>query len=67
MNIVLMLIGVVIVYKVISVVYRKNWDENLSTDVSFSHTTATKDDKVEIIETVVNAKKLPVFLSLIHI
>jgi hypothetical protein len=61
MNIVLMLIGVVIVYKVISVVYRKKWDENLSTDVSFSHTTATKDDKVEIIETVVNAKKLPVF------
>ena len=56
MNIVLMLIGVVIVYKVISVVYRKKWDRNLSTDVSFSHTTATKDGKVEIIETVVNAK-----------
>ena len=49
MNIILMLIGVVIVYKVISVVYRKNWDRNLSTDVSFSHTAATKDDKVEII------------------
>lgn len=61
MNIVLMLIGVVIVYKVISVVYKRNWDKNLSTDISFSHTTATRGDKIEIIENVVNAKKLPVF------
>ena len=48
MNIVLMLIGVVIVYKVISVVYRKKWDENLSTDVSFSHTTATKIGRAHV-------------------
>lgn len=56
-----MLIGVVIVYKVISVVYKKNWDKNLSSDIVFSHTTATKGDKIELVETVVNAKRLPVF------
>ena len=61
MNIVLMLIGVVVVYKILSVVYKKNWDKNLSSDVSFSNKTATKGDKIDIIETVVNAKKLPVF------
>lgn len=61
MNIVLMLIGVVVVYKILSVVYKKNWDKNLSSVVSFSNKTATKGDKIDIIETVVNAKKLPVF------
>ena len=61
MNIVLMLIGVVVVYKILSVVYKENWDKNLSSDVSFSNKTATKGDKIDIIETVVNAKKLPVF------
>ena len=39
MNIVLMLIGVVVVYKILSVVYKKNWDKNLSSDVSFSNKT----------------------------
>ena len=38
MNIVLMLIGVVIVYKVISVVYRKNWDDTENKKAFFIHT-----------------------------
>ena len=50
MNIVLMLIGVVVVYKILSVVYKENWDKNLSSDVSFSNKTATKGDKIDIIE-----------------
>lgn len=59
MNIILMLIGVAIMYKLIAVVYKRNWDKNLDTNVEFSSATATKGDKIEIIETVVNAKKLP--------
>ena len=61
MNVILMFLGVAVCYKLILFVYRKNWDKNLSVDVTFSHETVTKGDKVDIIETVVNAKRLPVF------
>ena len=61
MNIVLMLIGAVLVYQLIAVVYKKNWDKELSAKVEFSQNTATKGDKIDIIETVVNNKRLPIF------
>ena len=59
MNIVLMLIGVVIVYNILRVTYRDNWSRNLSVDVTFSSNTATKGDTIKMVETVTNAKRMP--------
>ena len=54
MNIILMLIGVVIVYNILRITYRDNWSRNLSVDV-----TATKGDTIKMVETVTNAKRMP--------
>ena len=59
MNIILMLIGVVIVYNILRVTYRDNWSRNLSVDVTFSSNTATKGDTIKMVETVTNAKRMP--------
>ena len=59
MNIILMLIGVVIVYNILRVAYRDNWSRNLSVDVTFSSNTATKGDTIKMVETVTNAKRMP--------
>lgn len=59
MNIILMLIGVVIVYNILRITYRDNWSRNLSVDVTFSSNTATKGDTIKMVETVTNAKRMP--------
>ena len=59
MNIILMLIGVVIVYNILRVAYRDNWSRNLSVDVTYSSNTATKGDTIKMVETVTNAKRMP--------
>ena len=54
-----MLIGVVIVYNILRITYRDNWSRNLSVDVTFSSNTATKGDTIKMVETVTNAKRMP--------
>lgn len=59
MNIILMLIGVVLVYFVIIIIYHKNWDKGLLIDVRFDSNHAVSGDTINLVEVISNAKMLP--------
>ena len=65
MNVLLMLIGVLIVYYIILMIYRKNWNKGLSLDISFSSKHAVKGETVNLVEVVTNDKWL--VLPFIHL
>ena len=59
MNVLLMLLGVLIVYIAVKLVYRYNWNKNLTVSLEFDKKHVVKDDIVNITEVVTNAKRLP--------
>ena len=59
MNVLLMLLGVLIVYLAVKLVYRYNWNKNLTVSLEFDKKHVVKDDIVNITEVVTNAKRLP--------
>ena len=59
MNVLLMLLGVLIVYLAVKLVYRYNWNKNLTVSIEFDKKHVVKDDIVNITEVVTNAKRLP--------
>ena len=59
MNVLLMLLGVLIVYIAVKLVYRYNWNKNLTVSLEFDKKHVVKDDIVKITEVVTNAKRLP--------
>lgn len=59
MNVLLMLIGVLIVYLAVKLIYRYNWNKGLTVSLDFDRKHVVKDDTVNITEVITNAKKLP--------
>ena len=59
MNIILMLIGVIVVYYIIVILYRKNWSKGLLVSIEFERKHAVLGDTVNLVEVITNDKKLP--------
>lgn len=59
MNVLLMLIGVVIVYLAVKLIYRYNWNKGLSAKLVFDKRHVVKGGTVNLTEVVTNEKRLP--------
>lgn len=59
MTLIAALLGVFLLYMLQGHLYRKYWRKNLSADITFSKSTAVEGEEVNLLETVVNKKLLP--------
>lgn len=59
MNVLLMLIGVLIVYLAIKLVFRYNWNKGLGVALEFEKKHVVNGETVNVVEVISNEKRLP--------
>lgn len=59
MNVLLMLIGVLIVYLAVKLVFRYNWNKGLGVSVDFEKKHVVNGETVNVVEVISNEKRLP--------